>query len=86
MTEFQSVPLAVKVYKFAHKMQINQLMEKLDEYFKAASPSDVFSIYDFYKIVGNEAGLDTCRKVCPYYTLTHSVNFTILTTSLVNNF
>ena len=69
MMELQSIPkaLAVEVYKFAHKMQINQLIDKLDDYFKAASPSDVFSIFDLYKFLAHEAGLESCRKVCLIY-------------------
>lgn len=51
-------------------MQINQLMEKLDEFFKTASPSDAFSILGLYQLFGNDTGLENCKKVIklPYYT------------------
>jgi len=59
---------------FANEMLINTLLKALDSFFTKVQATDVFPVFDMYKMLGNEAALDTCKQVC-----THSVQSKIPT-------
>lgn len=67
LQDFQSVPHAVKVYKFAHQMQIECLLIALDHFFKGVQVADRFLIFDLYKMLDVQLGLESCKKVIGFF-------------------
>lgn len=67
MEDFADVQLAIQVYLFAHEMQINSLVKVLDVFFTKVEASEIFAVFDMYKMMGNENALDTCKQVCAQY-------------------
>jgi hypothetical protein len=60
--KFKSAAFGVQVYVFANRMQIKRLPSELDALFKEAKPGDIFHIFDFYKMINNQQGLDNCKR------------------------
>lgn len=54
---------AIQVYLFAHEMQINTFLKALDAFFAKVDASEIFPVFDMYKMIGNEVTLDTCKQV-----------------------
>jgi hypothetical protein len=48
---FGDMHARVKLYKFAHRMQIEALIDELDEQFKQVKPDEVFQIFDLYHVL-----------------------------------
>ncbi|XP_059472563.1 uncharacterized protein LOC132194951 isoform X2 [Neocloeon triangulifer] len=48
-TDFQDVPTACKVYRFAHEWLLNSLMTAASEFLKNPSPDDVITVHEMYK-------------------------------------
>lgn len=63
--DFKSVSFGIKVYKFAHEMQITTLMTVgLTEFFhKTIKATEIFAIFDLYTMSDNQLGLYHCKKV-----------------------
>jgi hypothetical protein len=58
------VGVAIDMYKFAHKMQINCLTAALDQFFhKNTNATTVLEIYGLYKTFENVINLRKCIKV-----------------------
>jgi hypothetical protein len=59
-----SIKKAVQAYRFAHEMQITCALKSLDRMFERdVTASDIFLVYDLYKLVDDETGLAHCREV-----------------------
>jgi hypothetical protein len=61
--DFKTTPFGIKLYKFAHEMQIDALKDELVEFFKKAKASETFAIFDLYHMTDNQVGLDSCKPV-----------------------
>lgn len=67
MKDFKDVSFAVKVFKFAHEMQIEYLAKDLTDFIGDKVEADeVFAIYDFFSQMDSIAGLNACSKVNCY--------------------
>lgn len=63
MKEFKDLSFQVKMYRFAHEMQIDSLTEELEKLFDEITAMEIFIIFDLYIEVNNEDGIDKCKKV-----------------------
>jgi len=60
------------VYRFAHEMQILDLMGCLEAHLEnVATPGDIFEVINLYKMTSNEPGLNICWQVSGFYTAAH---------------
>jgi hypothetical protein len=63
-----SIKKAVQAYRFAHEMQITSALKSLDKMFERdVNASEIFLVYDLYKLVDDEACLAHCREVKAIY-------------------
>ena len=61
--DFKSTAFGVKLYKFAHEMQIDTLSDELVEFFKLTKSSEIFALFDLHVMSGNKEGLENCKLV-----------------------
>jgi hypothetical protein len=61
--DFKTTAFGVKLYKFAQEMQIDTLTGHLVEFFKETKSSEIFALFDFYLMTGNQEGLENCKLV-----------------------
>jgi hypothetical protein len=61
--DFKTTAFGVKLYKFAQEMQIDTLKDELVEFFKETKSSEIFALFDFCFMSGNQTGLDNCKLV-----------------------
>ncbi|XP_059486521.1 kelch-like protein 41 [Neocloeon triangulifer] len=54
---------AARLYQFAHKWQIQSLLEATDLFLREPLPENVAFVYDVFKLLRNEEGLKRCMKV-----------------------
>jgi len=64
--DFKSTAFGVNLYKLAREMQIDKLKDELFEFFKETKSSEIFALFDLYKMTGNKVGLDHCKLVRNY--------------------
>jgi hypothetical protein len=63
--EFKNASFGAEVYKFAHEMQIDWLIQDLIKFFKGIKASEIFPIFDLYlRLNGNQMALESCQQVC----------------------
>lgn len=67
--DFKCVLHAVKVYRFAHQMKIECLTTALDHSLKTAHATERFVIFDLYKTLNVQHGLNNFKKVIPFFFL-----------------
>jgi hypothetical protein len=67
VVDFKTAAFGIKLYEFAHEMQIDTLKEQLVEFFKQTKPSNIFALLDLYKKTGNKVGLENCKKVREFF-------------------
>lgn len=67
MKDFECVPFGIQLYKFAHEMQIELLLQALDNFFKEPNAEDVFLIFNLYQLLDDDFGLKRCKKVWLYF-------------------
>jgi hypothetical protein len=62
--KFQTIPLAIEVYKFANKMMMNLLEKALDTFFfENVKNAEIFALLDLYNLMDNKEGMKFCTKV-----------------------
>jgi hypothetical protein len=61
--EFYDASFAVEIYKFAHQMQIDNLVSDVGKFFYDVSPDKLIPVYNLFSLTNNEKGLDNCRIV-----------------------
>jgi hypothetical protein len=63
LNDFKNVTFGIKIYKFAHEMQIDSLTEALDDFLKQPTASDVIAIFNIFQLSKNLPGLKSCKEV-----------------------
>jgi hypothetical protein len=62
--EFKNASFGAQVYKFAHEMQINLLIQDLSNFFKGIKAAEIFSIFHLcLSLNGNQMALESCKQV-----------------------
>jgi hypothetical protein len=61
---FKDTSLAVQVFRFAHEMQIELLVQEAEEFIiDSLDAVCVFAAFDLFKFLENEAGLQKCKEM-----------------------
>jgi uncharacterized protein (DUF608 family) len=61
--EFKDASVAVDVYKFAHEMQLDNLVADAGKYLHDVGPDNLIPVYNLFALTSNEEGLKNCREV-----------------------
>jgi len=65
--DFKSTSFAIKLYEFSQEMQISSLTQAIEEYFKTAQTTEMFTLFEYFRATGNQAGLDNCKMVSTFF-------------------
>jgi hypothetical protein len=61
--KFKKTSLAVQVFRFAHKMQIDPLLKEVEKFLlQRLSAAVAFAAYDLFKFFNIKAGLSECKN------------------------
>jgi hypothetical protein len=74
--DFKDALVAVDVYKFAHEMQLDNLVASAGKYLHDVSPDNLIPVYNLFTLTSNEEGLKNCREVG--YVLIYFVNLLLV--------
>jgi hypothetical protein len=67
--DFKSISFAINLYEFAQEMQIHSLTRALEEFFKNAETTEMCALFEYFRAIGNQAGLDNCKMVSITFSL-----------------
>lgn len=64
--DFINATLAVEVYKFAHEMQLDNLVADAGKYLYDVGPDNLIPVYNLFTLTENQQGMENCRMVSSY--------------------